>query len=111
MPNKHREPRNFSFRGFLIGVAIGLIGWLYYHNLIPFVEAWAFGQIIVVICYAFANIITLGITIFCVKNKKAAFGTFLDGLFVGTVTSFDIMYIVMQIYLGHFPFSIDVIFL
>jgi hypothetical protein len=97
-------------RGFGIGLIVGFVGWLMSNGYLIFEPAPLLTEILVVLLGfgMFVLSVTVGIT--SIWRQKAAISPAWDGFIYGFTMAFDIpyiIYILIQILQGHFPFPLQ----
>lgn len=68
-------------------------------------------QVIIAFIYGVLSFIGMVLAFVYSIRRKSVFGTFMDGLFFGTLAIIGVLYAVSLASQGKFPFSIDAIYL
>ena len=89
--------------GFEAGLVLGGTGWLYFNGYVTFAPLVASVKVSVTLVAVAATVAAVLLTIANVFRRRSVFGTTIDGFIYGLATSFDVLYIIQQVYLGELP--------
>jgi hypothetical protein len=97
--------------GFCAGAIIGAICWLYYYGLIPFLPVIFFFQVIIYSAGLLLSLVSLAFLFITAFKRSSVIDTTVDGAIYGFIGSFELLFVVSQLYLGKMPFSMFVMYL